>query len=133
MSLVLTDKFKVNGKPMFAPDEGVQIAWADIDSAESGRDEAGNQHRIVIRYDVASLTFTYSHISEAELAYMRSIFPKEPDFLFEYPLPEDSTQTRTVRAYRQKHSISWKNAATGQFRNYKFTITESSEEEDESV
>ena len=66
MSLVLTDKFKVNGKPMFAPDEGVQIAWADIDSAESGRDEAGNQHRIVIRYDVASITFTYSHISEAD-------------------------------------------------------------------
>ena len=132
MSLALTDMFKINGKPMFAPDEGVQIAWADIDSAESGRDEAGNQHRIVIRYDVASLTFTYSHISEAELAYMRCIFPKEPDLLFEYPLPEDSTQTRRVRAYRQKHSISWKNAATGQFRNYKFTITESSEE-DESV
>ena len=132
MSLVLTDMFKINGKPMFAPDEGVQIDWADIDSAESGRDEAGNQHRIVIRYDVASLTFNYHHISEEELAYMRSIFPKEPDFLFEYPLPEDSTQTRTVRAYRQKHSISWKNAATGQFRNYKFTITESSEE-DESV
>lgn len=133
MSLVLTDMFKINGKPMFAPDEGVQIAWADIDSAESGRDEAGNQHRIVIRYDVASLTFNYHHISEEELAYMRSIFPKEPDFLFEYPLPEDSTQTRTVRAYRQKHSIYWKNAVTGQFRNYKFTITESSEEEDESV
>ena len=132
MSLALTDMFKINGKPMFAPDEGVQIAWADIDSAEAGRDEAGNQQRSVIRYDVASLTFTYSLISEAELAYMRSIFPKEPDFLFEYPLPEDSTQTRTVRAYRQKHSISWKNAATGQFRNYKFTITESSEE-DESV
>lgn len=133
MSLVLTDMFKINGKPMFAPDEGVQIAWADIDSAESGRDEAGNQHRIVIRYDVASLTFNYHHISEEELAYMRSIFPKEPDFLFEYPLPEDSTQTRTVRAYRQKHSISWKNAATGQFRNYKFTITESGEGEDDSV
>lgn len=133
MSLVLTDMFKINGKPMFAPDEGVQIAWADIDSAESGRDEAGNQHRIVIRYDVASLTFTYSHISEAELAYMRSIFPREPDFLFEYPLPEDSTQTRTVRAYRQEHSIYWKNAVTGQFRNYKFTITESGEGEDDSV
>ena len=133
MSLVLTDKFKINDKPMFAPDEGVQIAWADIDSAESGRDEAGNQHRIVIRYDVASLTFNYHHISEEELAYMRSIFPKEPDFLFEYPLPEDSTQVRTVRAYRQKHSITWQNAAKGMFRNYKFTITESSEEEDESV
>lgn len=133
MSLVLSEKFKINGQPMFAPDENVLISWADIDSAESGRDEAGNQHRIVIRYDVASLTFTYSHISESELAYMRSIFPKEPDFLFEYPLPEDSTQTRTVRAYRQKHSIYWKNAATGQFRNYKFTITESSEEEADSV
>ena len=133
MSLVLTDKFKINGKPMFAPDAGVQISYSDIDSNESGRDEAGNQHRIVVRYDVASLTFNYHHISEEELAYMRSIFPKEPDFLFEYPLPEDSTQTRTVRAYRKQHSILWQNAATGMFRNYKFTITESSEEEEASV
>jgi hypothetical protein len=132
MSLVLTDKFKINSNPMFAPDENVLITWSDIDSAESGRDEAGNQHRIVIRYDVASITFTYSNISEAELAYMRSIFPKEPDFLFEYPDPADTDKTRSVRAYRQKHSVYWKNAATGQFRNYKFTITESSEE-DESV
>lgn len=133
MSLVLTDKFKINGKPMFAPDAGVQISYSDIDSTESGRDEAGNEHRIVVRYDVASLTFNYHHISETELAYMRSIFPKEPDFLFEYPLPEDSTQARTVRAYRKSHSILWQNAATGMFRNYKFTITESSEEEDTSV
>ena len=132
MSLVLTEKFKINGKPMFAPDEGVQIAWTDIDSMESGRDEAGNQHRIVVRYDVASLTFNYSHISESELAYMRSIFPKEPDFLFEYPIPGDGSKTRAVRAYCQKHAISWKNAVTGQYRNYKFTITEASEE-DESV
>lgn len=133
MSLVLTEKFKINGKPMFAPDENVQINWSDIDSAESGRDEAGNQHRIVIRYDVASLTFMYQHISEAELAYMRSIFPKEPDFLFEYPDPADSTKIRKVRAYRQRQSIFWKNAATGEFRSYKFTITESGEGEDDSV
>lgn len=130
MSLVLTDKFKINGKPMFAPDENVLITWSDIDSAESGRDEAGNQHRIVIRYDVASITFTYSNISESELAYMRSLFPKEPDFLLEYPDPADTEKTRSVRAYRQKHSVYWKNAVTGQFRNYKFTITESSEEAD---
>lgn len=130
MSLVLTDKFKINGKPMFAPDENVLITWSDIDSAESGRDEAGNQHRIVIRYDVASITFTYSNISESELSYMRSLFPKEPDFLFEYPDPADTEKTRSVRAYRQKHSVYWKNAVTGQFRNYKFTITESSEEAD---
>jgi hypothetical protein len=133
MSLVLTEKFKINGKPVFAPDENVQISWSDIDSAESGRDEAGNQHRIVIRYDVASITFTYSNISEAELAYMRSIFPKEPDFLFEYPDPTDSEKVRKVRAYRHKQSILWKNAATGQYRNYKFTITESGEGEDDSV
>ena len=133
MSLVLTEKFKINGKPMFAPDENVQITWSDIDSAESGRDEAGNQHRIVIRYDVASLTFNYQHISESELAYMRGIFPKEPDFLFEYPDPADSTKIRKVRAYRQKQSIFWKNASNGQFRNYKFTITESGEGEDDSV
>ena len=130
MSLVLTDKFKINGKPMFAPDENVLITWSDIDSAESGRDEAGNQHRIVIRYDVASITFTYSNISESELAYMRSLFPKEPDFLLEYPDPADTTTIRRVRAYRQKPSVYWKNAVTGQFRNYKFTITESSEEAD---
>lgn len=133
MSLVLTDMFTINGKPMFAPDAGVKVSWADLDSEESGRDQAGNMHRVVIKYDVGTWSFEYQRITEAELAYMRSIFPKEPDFVFGHPAPEDRTQTVTVRAYRAKHSITWQNAKTGEFRNYTFNIIESSDDETEEA
>lgn len=129
MSLALTDLFTINGKPMFAPDAGVGVSWQDLDSDESGRDEAGDMHRIVVKYDVGTWSFEYSHITEAELAYMRSIFPKAPDFVFGHPDVFDSTQVVTVRAYRSKHSIVWQNAKTGDFRNYTFNIIEAGEDE----
>ena len=37
---------------MLAPDEGVEMSFEDLDSADAGRDEAGYMHRSVVRYKV---------------------------------------------------------------------------------
>ena len=40
-----TDLFLIDGQPMLAPDENVEISVEDIDASDSGRDESGVMHR----------------------------------------------------------------------------------------
>lgn len=120
----LVEFFRINGKPMFAPDEEVSLSFSDLDGNESGRDEGGYMHRIVIRYHVGTWSFSYQYITEEEMQYMESLFANAPDFEFTRPDRLDPGKLVTTRCYRSKYSIVWKNARTGQYRNYKFNIIE---------
>ena len=120
----LTEIFQVNGMPMFAPDADVGISYEDIDAADSGRDEGGYMHRIVVRYKVGTWSFEYAYITEEEKAYLESLFPDEPDFAFTHPSRLASSVPVTTQCYRSKYSHSWHNAVTGEWRNYKFNIIE---------
>lgn len=124
MSRVKTELFKINDSPMFAPDATIDFSYEDIDSEDTGRDESAYMHRIVVRYKVMTGSFEFSHISEADMRYMESLFPDEPDFEFTRPSRLDSSVPVTTRCYRSKYGISWQNARTGQWRNYKFNIVE---------
>ena len=117
-----TDRFAVNGKPLLAPDEGVQARYEDIDSAAAGRDQAGVMHRALIRGKVPSWSFTYSHITEAEKAYMESLFGEADSFLFTHPGRVNSETTEQTRCYRSRYEISWKSAITGLWNGYGFTV-----------
>lgn len=119
-----TDKFKINGIAMLAPDEEVGFSCEDLDTSDSGRDEAGFMHRVVARYKVGSWSFNYSHLTEEERQYMENLFSDAPDFEFEHPDRLDSTKQVTCKAYRSKYSISWKNARTGLWSAYNFNIVE---------
>lgn len=124
MGRVKTDLFKINGRPMFAPDADVAISYDDLDDSDSGRDESGYMHRIVVRYKVSTHSFEFSSISEEDMKYMESLFPDEPDFEFTRPSRLDSSTPVTSRCYRSKYGIAWRNARTGMWRNYKFNIIE---------
>ena len=117
-----TELFQINGKPLLVPDGDATVSYEDLDSADSGRDESGVMHRIPVRYKVASWNFSYSHLTEGEKQYMESLFPDEADFAFTHPDRLDAGVSVTTRAYRSKYSISWKNARTGLWSNYGFTI-----------
>lgn len=119
-----TNFFLINGKPMLAPDEEVALAYSDLDSAESGRDEAGYMHRIVLRNKVATWSFAYASITEEEKRYMESLFDGLSEFEFTHPGRTDVSQKVTTRCYRSNYGISWKNAVTGLWKNYKFNIIE---------
>ena len=119
-----TDLFTVNGKPMLVPDQEVTVSYEDLDSSEAGRDESGVMHRIPVRYKVGAWNFSYSHLTEEEKQYMEGLSPMEATFLFTHPDRVDALVAVTTRAYRSKYAISWKNARTGLWSNYGFSVIE---------
>ena len=118
-----TEVFTVNGLPMLVPDEEVSVSFEDLDASDSGRDESGVMHRIVVRHKVASWGFTYSHLTEEERQYMESLFPETATFSFGHPARTGSDVEVSI-CYRSKYGIVCKNAATGLWSNYSFNIIE---------
>lgn len=117
-----TDLFQVNGKPMLTPDAEVSVSYEDLDAAEAGRDEQGFMHRILVRSKVPSWEFSYSYLTEAEKAYMESLFGDSATFTFTHPGRMDATTPEQTLCYRSKYTISWKNARTGLWSGYGFRI-----------
>ena len=80
-----TERFQINGVPMLVPDAAVAVSYSDLDASDSGRDESGFMHRIVVRHKVGSWKFEYAHLTEEEKQYMENLFPDSANFLFCYP------------------------------------------------
>lgn len=118
-----SEHFYIDGKPMLAPDEEVVCSYEDLDDAASGRDESGAMHRFVARYKVGAWQFTYGYLTEQERQYMESLFADCPSFTFTHPSRADGAPEDTV-CYRSKYSLSWKNARTGLWSGYGFSIIE---------
>lgn len=117
-----TDRFLINGVPMLVPDADVGVSYEDLDSAATGRDESGVMHRFLVRSKVAVWSFSYSHLTEQEKAYMEGLFGDSGVFTFTHPARLDATKAESTQAYRSKYSISWKNARTGLWSSYGFQI-----------
>ena len=117
-----TDLFMVNGKPLLVPDAQVQCSYEDLDAADAGRDEKGYMHRIMVRNKVASWSFSYNHLTEAERSYMESLFGTAATFQFTHPDRLDASKAVTSKCYRSKYTISWRNAKTGLWSGYGFTV-----------
>ncbi len=119
-----TALFLIDGKPMLAPDWDVEVSRQDIDAADSGRDESGFLHRVVVRRDVGKWTFTYFHLTAQEYSYMESLFAGKDNFQFTYPAYTELNVPLSTTAYRSKHGIAWRCAVTGDIRDYQFSILE---------
>lgn len=119
-----TERFQINGVPMLAPDAAVTVSYSDLDASDSGRDESGFMHRILVRHKVASWKFEYAHLTEAEKQYMESLFPNSASFTFTHPSRHDAAASAQTLCYRSKYDISWKNARTGLWSGYTFSIIE---------
>lgn len=118
-----TDLFTINGLPMLVPDADVSVSYEDLDASDSGRDESGVMHRMVVRHKVASWGFTYSHLTEEEKQYMESLFPAAATFSFGHPSRTGGTKEVST-CYRSKYGIVYKNAVNGMWGNYSFHIIE---------
>jgi len=120
-----TDLFKINGSAMFAPDADMEMSFEDIDAADSGRDESGVMHRIMVRYKVGTWSFVYSAITPTEYAQLEALFTAAgQEFTFTHPSKTGLNTPETSTCYRSKYSISWTSSRTGMVRNYKFNIIE---------
>lgn len=111
---------QIDGKPVLIPDCDITVEPTDLDDADSGRDEAGYMHRIVLRFGVLTIPLSYASLSADEYLYMESLFKGKPSFTVEYKGLDG--QVGSFSAHRAKHSITIHNALTGVCKNYKFTI-----------
>lgn len=121
---MLLNPYLIDGKPMPLPDGEVQMSFEDLDHAEAGRDEAGFMHRMVARYKVGSWSFCYSHLTQDTYRALLALLPESGSFVFSYPDPMDPEQYKHTVAYLSRYGIVWRDAATGLYRNLKFSIIE---------
>ena len=113
---------QIDGKPILVPDEDVQMEFSDLDSSESGRDESGVMHRIILRRNVKTWSLSYAVLNREEYRYMESLFAGKDQFTVSY-VDKDRCEARCV-AYRSKHSLTIHNVRLGVYKNYKFNIIE---------
>lgn len=116
------DFFRIDGQPLPAPDADPAFSFADLDASDSGRDESGVMHRIVVREKVGSWTFCYSHLTDAEYNRIIGLFAGKATFAFTHPRPGSSTETEVSTCYCSNYSIAWRNARTGLWNDLKFNI-----------
>ena len=121
---MLQHPYLIEGKPMPLPDEEVEMSFEDLDRAEAGRDESGFMHRLVARYKVGVWNFHYSHLTQKTYRTILELLPKSGSFVFSYPNPMNPDQYKHTVAYLSNYGIVWCNAATGMYRNLKFSIIE---------
>lgn len=114
--------YKIDGKPIIAPDADIQITANDLDADSSGRDESGYMHRVVLRHRVKTWELSYSFLTAEEYAYMQSLTSGKASFEFQYKGLDGVPNV--VTAYCSNDSITYRNAATGHYRNYKIKIIE---------
>lgn len=112
----------IDGQPILVPDADVAISYEDLDSEESGRDESGVMHRIVLREGVKKVSLSYANLSREEYLYMESLFKGKGEFQVDCRDMDGSPLS--FPAYRSKHSVSIYNAKTGIYKNYSFSIIE---------
>lgn len=116
-----TQLFLIDGQPMLAPDENLQLTAEDLEAVDSARDESGFLHRFVARQGVGKWQFFYADLTGTEYAYMESLFAGKETFQFTC-FDCVTGQRKAITAYRGEHTVLWQSAATDQFRNYKFSV-----------
>lgn len=115
-------EYLVDNRPMLIPDTGVEISFSDLDSEDSGRDEAGFMHREVLRERVRTWSFSYAILTHEDYRYLMDLFAGKPTFIFK--LRGLDGRPEEVQAYCSKGSISLYNRLTGLYKNMKFNIIE---------
>lgn len=114
--------FLIDGQPILVPDEDVTVSYEDLDSSESGRDESGFMHRIVLREGLRKIPLSYGFLKAEEYLYMEDLFRGKT--AFEVELVDSNGDSSVFMAYRSKHSITIRNTRTGLYTNYNFNIIE---------
>ena len=119
-----SNDFTIDGFPMLGTAEEQELSFSDLDSSDSGRDEAGYMHREVVREKVATWPIVYSCLTDDEYKYTIGLFAGKATFQFTHPKAGSSTETETTTCYCSKYGIAWHNAKTKQWKNLKFNIIE---------
>lgn len=113
--------WKVDDFPFLSPDENIKVTLRNIYSDDSGTDESGFQHLVLLRSNVHTWAFSYSTMTTEEYQYMMGILRGKDVFTFTYP--EDG-ELKTCSAYYQELSSAYRSKVTGLYTNISFQISE---------
>lgn len=111
------DSLLIDGEPLPVPDAGVVITETDLDSDDTGRDEAGYMHRLVLREKVRTWEFPYKFLSTSDYTYIKSLFSGKSEF------PVNFSGEETT-AYCSNISGTLVNAETGDWSDITLKIIE---------
>lgn len=114
--------FLIDGRPILVPDADVEISMEDMESDESGRDECGVMHRILLREKVKSWGLSYGSLTREEYVYMLSLLEGKVSFGVEVRGADG--QVTAHRAYCSNVGITVHNKRTGIYKNFKLNIME---------
>ena len=114
--------FLIDSQPVLLPDADVEVSMEDVESDESGRDECGILHRILLREKVKSWTLSYGTLTQQEYTYMMSLIAGKSSFTVEVRSPDGQAQRHT--AYCPDVGITVHNKRTGIYKNLKLGIME---------
>lgn len=115
------DDWKVDGSPFVSPDENVEVKIRNIYSEDSGMDESGFSHMILLRANVHTWTFSYATMTTEEYQYMARILCGREVFTFTYP--EDG-EVKTCSAHFLELNSAYRSKVTGLYTNVTFQIYE---------
>lgn len=122
MKRAYCDDYLVDGIPMLNPDVDVEVGCEDLVSGDSGLDETGVMHRIVVRHDIRTWGFSYAFLTAEEYSYLRSLFRGKTKISFAFP--NESGEVETVTAYGVFGSAVYQSKRSGLYKNLKIEIFE---------
>ncbi len=112
----------IDGSPMLTPDIDVEITHEDVTASDSGFDQAGFYHRMVIRYNKRSWKFKYAVLTKEEFVYLRSLMKEKENFAFSFLNELDEEET--VQAYSKPVTVAYQSKRSGLYKNLTLEIIE---------
>lgn len=122
-----TNLLQIDGQPLPIPTGSPSVEYADIESDDSGADEAGVYHREVLRFGVLSCTLTYGYLTNEDCAYLLGLLRNKTTFQFTCPVASsatDVTQTITRTCYCANYGAALQRLKAGVWRDMELQIQE---------
>ncbi len=122
-----TPLLQIDGNQLPEPTEPAEINFTDVESPDSGQDESGVYHRVIMRYDVLSCSLTYGYLTNEECAYLIGLLKNKNTFQFTCPVSSDAqdvSQTITRTCYCSNRSAALQRLRSGVWRNMTLKIQE---------
>ena len=108
---VLSDRWAVNGTPIYEPSPGTHILHTSISSADSGRTENGRMHNTWVIQNLVKVNMVWSCLTGNEVAYLVNLMQGQEFTLTYYEYGATHT------AYVYVAEINYDMDADGHFAN----------------
>lgn len=121
----LSETWKINGKPIYAPDPDTSISRTKLADENSGRSDDGMMHINYIRTGMHKVEIKYSALSAEEWKYMLDLLDESPEEMaLTYLDPQNGVST--IRCYSGDDAGSLYSSVLygGLYRNCTFNCIE---------